>query len=71
MLITQAHAPPCGKISLLKTVTTRPAQIRAHHHKDVYTDINRASCHKKWLTYDSEHEKCQLIVIKSKMLASA
>ena len=37
--------PPCGKVSPVKTVTApaRPVQIGAHHHIDVYSDINNRS----------------------------
>ena len=46
MVTTHVHIPSCGNVSPVKTVTfctcwgSRPIQIGAHHHKDVYTDIN-------------------------------
>ena len=39
--VIHAHAPPCGKVSPVNTVTARPVQIGAHHHIDVYTDIKK------------------------------
>ena len=34
------HVPHCSKVSPVKTVTARPVHTEAHHHIDVYSDIN-------------------------------
>ena len=42
-----------GKVSPLKTVTApaSPVQIKAHHHIDVYTDINKSNLYKQDLLH--------------------